>query len=85
MSVFGSLLQSRKFWLMIIDVVVSVATYFVVKYVAPEIAKDVMFLIGVMQPVVIALIVGIAVEDAAVKGSGNVVREAECVCGEECQ
>ena len=82
MSVFGSLLQSRKFWLMMADVVVSVATYFVVKYVAPEIAKDVMFMIGVMQPVVIALIVGIAVEDAATKSNGKAVRETECT---ECQ
>ena len=83
MSVFGSLLQSRKFWLMIIDVVVSVATYFVAKYVAPEIAKDVMFMIGVMQPVVIALIVGIAVEDAATKSNGKSVRTAGCA--EKCQ
>ena len=78
MSVFGSLLQSRKFWLMIVDVVVSVATYFVAKYVAPEVAKDVMFMIAALQPVVIALIVGIAVEDAAVKSNGGVIREAEC-------
>ena len=74
MSVWSSLLQSRKFWLMIVDVVVSVASYFVVKYVAPEAAKDVMFLIGALQPVVIALIVGIAHEDAAVKSSGRSVR-----------
>ncbi len=83
MSVWNSLIQSRKFWLMVVDVVVSLATYFVVKYVAPEIAKDVMFLIGAMQPVVIALIVGIAVEDAATKRNGNLVRESGCVG--ECQ
>ena len=66
-----SLFASRKFWLMILDVIVSTATYFITKYVAPEIGNDIILLIGSWQPVVIALITGIAVEDAAAIASGD--------------
>ena len=65
----SSLLKSRKFWLMILDVVISTITYFVTAYVAPENAEQIIWVIGAWQPVIVALIVGIAVEDAAVKGS----------------
>jgi hypothetical protein len=61
------LLKSRKFWITIFDIVVATATYFVTKYVAPEIGEDVLWLIAAWQPVIIALITGIAVEDAAMK------------------
>lgn len=61
------LLNSAKFWVMIVDVVVSLVAYFVGKYAVPAIADDVMFLIGSLQPVFVAVIVGIFVEDAAVK------------------
>ena len=59
----SSLLQSRKFWIMAVNVVVSVATYFVTKYVNPEAAKDVLFLIGSMQPVIIAVVASITVQN----------------------
>ena len=49
-----TIFKSRKFWLMICDVVVSLATYFISKYVNPEAAKDVLFVISILQPVVIA-------------------------------
>ena len=64
--------KSRKFWITIVDVVVSSVTYFVTKYAAPEIGNDVLFLIAAWQPVVIALIGGIALEDAGQKLSGVV-------------
>jgi hypothetical protein len=60
-----NIFKSRKFWITIVDVLVSTATYFVAKYTAPQTGNDVMWLIGAWQPVVIALITGIAVEDAA--------------------
>ena len=63
------ILKSRKFWLMMVDVVVSTAAYFIAKYVAPETGNDIMWLIGAWQPVVISLIVGIAVEDSAEKAN----------------
>ena len=64
-----TIFKSRKFWLMIADVVVSLSTYFISKYVNPEAAKDVLFVISILQPVVIAVIIGIAVEDAATKSA----------------
>ena len=64
-----SLLKSRKFWLMVLDVVVSTAVYFVTAYVAPEVAEQIIWVIGAWQPVIVALIVGIAVEDAAEKSA----------------
>jgi hypothetical protein len=65
----ASLLKSRKFWLMIADLVFSISVYFVAKYVNPLAAEDVLWLIGLLQPVVISLITGIAIEDAAIKGA----------------
>lgn len=63
----ASLLKSRKFWIMLLDVAISSATYFITKYVAPETGNDILWLIGTWQPVVIAMITGIAIEDAAAK------------------
>lgn len=57
------LLQSRKFWIMLVNVVVSVVTYFVTKYVNPDAAKDVLFLIGALQPVILAVIASITVQN----------------------
>ena len=79
-----ALLRSRKFWLMILDVVISTITYFVTAYVSPEIAEQIIWVIGAWQPVIVALIIGIAVEDAAEKGAAtyfveDVTREDEAV------
>lgn len=65
-----NIFKSRKFWLMILDVVISVASYFVTNYLAPDMAKTVLYLIGALQPVFVSVIVGIAVEDAATKRAG---------------
>ena len=51
-----SIWQSRKFWLTVADLVVSVSTYFVTKYVNPDLSRDILFLLVAMQPVVIILI-----------------------------
>jgi ethanolamine utilization microcompartment shell protein EutL len=75
------LLKSRKFWITIFDIVVATATYFVTKYVAPEIGEDVLWLIAAWQPVIIALITGIAVEDAALKSAGLTIEEYESPSG----
>ena len=71
------ILKSRKFWLMLVDVLVSTAVFFVSKYVSPDLAENVLWLIGSWQPVIIALIVGIAVEDAAEKRNPAYFDEAE--------
>ncbi len=64
------LLHSSKFWLMIMDAVVSVATYFIGKYAGVS-SQDMLYLIGIIQPVVVAVIVGIFAEDAAAKKAGT--------------
>ena len=61
------LLQSRKFWLLILDTVISVGLFFVGKYVDPVPAEDIYVLIGALQPVFVAIIAAIAYEDAAAK------------------
>jgi len=71
----ASLLHSRKFWIMITDTVVSIAVYFVAKYLNPLAAEDVLWMIGLLQPVIIALITGIAIEDAAAKGAAKLLDE----------
>ena len=63
----SSLLSSRKFWLMIVDVLVSAGIYFIAKYADPMFAEDALWMIGLLQPVIISVITGIAVEDAAEK------------------
>jgi hypothetical protein len=59
---FAILLRSRKFWLLILDVVVSATLYFVGKY-APVAAEDVKFLIALLQPVFLLLIGSIAYQN----------------------
>ncbi len=58
-----SLIKSRKFWIMTADIVVSMVTYFVTRYAAPDMAKDILFLIGSIQPVVLAVIAAITVQN----------------------
>ena len=65
-----SIFKSRKFWLAISDVLISGATYFLSRYASPEVAKDILFVIGLLQPVVISVIIGIAIEDAGEKSAG---------------
>lgn len=59
------ILKSRKFWIMVADLVVSVTTYFVAKYVSPDTAKDVLFLLASCQPVIIAVIASMTVQNVA--------------------
>jgi len=65
---FNALLHSRKFWLLVLDTVVSLVLFFTGKYL-PSAAEDVKFAILGLQPVVIAVILAVAWEDAAEKGN----------------
>ena len=58
-----SLFKSRKFLLLILDTAISIALYFFAN------VPNVEFLIGALQPVFVAIIYSIAVEDAAEKGN----------------
>lgn len=75
------LLRSRKFWLTVFDIVVSTATYFISKYLNPELGNDIMWLIGAWQPVIIMLIAGIAIEDSA-RFKANAVTDAASIKAE---
>lgn len=48
--------MSKEFWIAVVDVVVGLLVYFLTKYLAPELADDALFVIGMLQPLVLALI-----------------------------
>ena len=64
LSPLAKLLKSRKFLLLLLDTVVSIALWVAASYV-PGAEEAVKFLIGALQPVFVALIIAISVEDAA--------------------
>ena len=64
---FQGLLRSRKFLLLCLDTVITIALAFVAEYATLEAAKMIQFLIAALQPVFVAIILAIAVEDAALK------------------
>ena len=73
----SSIWQSRKFWITVVDVVVSLTTYFVGKYLNPAAGQDIMTLVLALQPVVLLLIGSYTVQNVAgIKASG-IVEEAE--------
>ena len=70
MSPFLLLLRSRKFLLLVLDTAISLILYFVGKYL-PVAFEDVELVIGLLQPVFVAIILAIALEDAAEKRAGS--------------
>ncbi len=68
---FSGLVHSRKFWLLILDTLISLILYFVGRYV-PDAIEDVKFAVLALQPVFVTIIIAIAVEDAALnKANGG--------------
>jgi len=65
---FLSLLHSRKFWLLILDTVISLVLYFVGKY-AQVAFEDVKFAVLALQPVFVAIILAVAWEDSSLNQS----------------
>jgi hypothetical protein len=61
--------KSQKFWLMVLDMVISLTLFFVTKN-APDLLEDVKFLIASLQPMFIAIITAIAVEGVALTKAG---------------
>lgn len=57
-----ALAQSRRFWTLVLDVVISLALYFVAKYFGAGL-DDVRFLIVTLQPIAILLIAAFTVDD----------------------
>jgi len=67
---FGKLFYSRKFLLLMLDTAVSLLLWGAGMWF-PESVENVNELILIMQPVFIAVITGIAIEDAAEKRAGD--------------
>jgi uncharacterized protein YybS (DUF2232 family) len=67
----SAMFRSRKFLTLLLDTTVSLLVYFVTKYAVPSLADDILMIIGVLQPVVLAVIVMWGVEDAAAKRAGT--------------
>ncbi len=65
---FDALLRSRKFMVMLLDTLISIALYFGGKYLGGSAYDDVKFVIGLLQPVALMMIYSIAQEDVASKG-----------------
>ena len=63
--------HSRKFRILVFDTAISSAVFGVTLFLAPEYAEKVLQFIGIMQPLLFAVVVGIAAEDAASKVNGN--------------
>ena len=65
MNPWKALFGSRKFILLVLDVVISLVLYFVSKYL-PNAEADVKFVILALQPIVIAIVLAIAYEDGKI-------------------
>lgn len=65
MNPFSGLLYSRKFWLLVLDTVLGISVYFVNKYASASFAADANIIFGLLQPMFVAVIVGIFTEDNA--------------------
>lgn len=68
---FSSLLHSRKFWLVILDALVSSLTLVLQLVLAPAQLDLALKLIAIYQPVFITIITAIAAEDVAATKSGG--------------
>lgn len=60
-----NIFKSRKFWLAILDAFISTLAIVLALFFRPDVVSTVMLVIGLWQPVLVALIIGIAVEDSA--------------------
>jgi len=65
------MLQSRKVRIILIDAVASTLILCAGQFLAPEWSDFAIKLVGVMQPAVVALVAGIAIEDAGAKAGGD--------------
>ena len=64
MAPIQGLFQSRKFWLLILDTIVSMTVYFGGKYLQAG-SEDIVFMVAALQPVFAVAINAIAKEDVA--------------------
>jgi hypothetical protein len=68
----SKLLASRKFLLVCLDAAVALVGLVVGHFVGdPDLSRFILGLVGILQPVFVSIIVGIAVEDAAALKAGT--------------
>ena len=65
------MMNSRKFRAMAVDAIFAVLALVVTNFVAPDQTELVLKLLGYLQPVVLAYILGVAAEDAAALKAGT--------------
>lgn len=68
-NAFAALLQSRKFLLLCLDTVISLILAIVGLVSSPEVLEHVKVFVAILQPVFVAIILAISIEDAAEKGA----------------
>lgn len=57
------MIYSKSFWTGVLDAVVALILYFVGKYAAPSIFEDVKFVILAVQPIILAIIAALVVDE----------------------
>jgi hypothetical protein len=62
--------KSRKFWIVVLDVIVSCGLFFGAKYLAPVAFDNVKFLIGVLQAPILLLISAYTVQNSVAIAKG---------------
>lgn len=72
---FQSLILSRKFWLLVLDTIISLVLFFGAKYLTPAAFEDVKVVIVALQPVFAVIIASIAYEDGKNAIAGAMMRE----------
>jgi hypothetical protein len=80
----SSIWQSRKFWLTILDIAVSLATFFGGKYMTEASSAELIFVIGVLQPVFLMLIDTYTRQNVAGIQAAAVVAAAQVTPAEPC-
>ena len=75
MNPWQLLFQSRKFWLLLLDAVVSTVVMILNIVLSPAHLEIALALIAIYQPIFVAIITAIAKEDAATKSiNGTVIK-----------
>ncbi len=64
------LLHSRKFWIVVMDVVVSSVLFFGAKYIAPAAFDDIKFVIGIIQAPILLVIAAYTVQNSVALAKG---------------
>ena len=67
--------QSRKFRALVLDFVFSASAYAVTNFAAPELRVHALWFITAVQPIVVAYVLGVAMEDSAALNAGVHVRQ----------